>query len=163
MTEARPGWDAYFMSIAAVVSTRSTCLRRKVGAVIVKDRRIISTGYNGAPRGVLHCAETGCLREKLGIPSGERHEICRGSHAEVNAIAQAAAVGASTSGGALYCTHEPCSFCTKAVINAGLVKIVFVRTYPDELARMLRDEAGMETVRLDADTLLAGAPIPIDL
>ncbi len=163
MTGPRPGWDAYFMSIAAVVSTRSTCLRRKVGAVIVKDRRIISTGYNGAPRGVPHCSETGCLREKLGIPSGERHEICRGSHAEVNAIAQAAAVGASTSGGALYCTHEPCSFCTKAVINAGLVKIVFVLPYPDELARMLRDEAGMETVRLDADTLLAGAPIPTDL
>lgn len=163
MTGSRPGWDAYFMSIAAVVSTRSTCLRRKVGAVIVKDRRIISTGYNGAPRGVPHCSEAGCLREKLGIPSGERHEICRGSHAEVNAIAQAAAVGASTSGASLYCTHEPCSFCTKAVINAGIVKIVFVHSYPDELARMLRDEAGMETVRLEADNLLAGVPVPLDL
>jgi len=163
LTGSRPGWDAYFMSIAAVVSTRSTCLRRKVGAVIVKDRRIISTGYNGAPRGVPHCSEAGCLREKLGIPSGERHEICRGSHAEVNAIAQAAAVGASTSGASLYCTHEPCSFCTKAVINAGIVKIVFVHSYPDELARMLRDEAGMETVRLEADNLLAGVPVPLDL
>ena len=115
MENKRPGWDEYFMSIAAVVSTRSTCLRRHVGAVIVRDRQIVSTGYNGAPKGTPHCAVTGCLREKMGIPSGERHEICRGSHAEVNAIAQAASMGSATVDSTIYCTHEPCSFCTKAI------------------------------------------------
>ena len=144
----RPGWDEYFMSIASVVSTRSTCLRRKVGAVIVRDRQIVSTGYNGAPKGAPHCSATGCLREKMGIPAGERHEICRGSHAEVNAIAQAAAIGASTSGGVIYCTHEPCSFCTKAIINAGIRRIVYVESYPDAIACLLREEAGIDAERL---------------
>jgi dCMP deaminase len=148
MGDNRPGWDEYFMSIAAVVSTRSTCLRRKVGAVIVRDRQIISTGYNGAPKGVPHCSETGCLREKMGVPHGERHEICRGSHAEVNAIAQAAAVGASTAEGVIYCTHEPCSFCTKAIINAGIKRIVFADPYPDPIANLLRGEAGLEVEHL---------------
>jgi len=127
----RPGWDSYFMSIAKVVSTRSTCLRRRVGAVLVRDRQIISTGYNGAPKGVPHCEEVGCLREELSVPSGERHEICRGSHAEINAIAQAAAVGSQTAGATLYCTHEPCAFCAKALINAGVVRIVYRKPYPD--------------------------------
>jgi dCMP deaminase len=144
----RPGWDEYFMSIASVVSTRSTCLRRKVGAVIVRDRQIVSTGYNGAPKGAPHWSATGCLREKMGIPAGERHEICRGSHAEVNAIAQAAAIGASTSGGVIYCTHEPCSFCTKAIINAGIRRIVYVDSYPDAIACLLREEAGIDAERL---------------
>jgi dCMP deaminase len=144
MSGKRPDWDSYFMSIADVVSTRSTCLRRKVGAVIVRDRQIISTGYNGAPKGVPHCADVGCLREQLSIPPGERHEMCRGSHAEINAIAQAAAVGSSTAGATLYCTHEPCSFCAKAIINAGIVRLVFREPYPDELSRKLRKEAGLE-------------------
>lgn len=144
MNDARPGWDSYFMSIADVVSTRSTCLRRSVGAVIVRGRQIVSTGYNGAPKGVPHCEEVGCLRERLSVPAGERHEICRGSHAEINAIAQAAAVGSSTAGGTLYCTHEPCAFCTKALINAGIIRLVFRESYPDELSRALRKEADLE-------------------
>jgi len=152
--EARPDWDNYFMAIASVVATRSTCLRRKVGAVIVRDRQIISTGYNGAPKGVPHCAEVGCLREKLGIPSGERHEICRGAHAEINAIAQAAATGSTTAGADMYCTHEPCSFCTKAMINAGIRRILYVFPYPDPLARQLREEAGLETCPLPESSLL---------
>lgn len=152
--EARPDWDNYFMAIASVVATRSTCLRRKVGAVIVRDRQIISTGYNGAPKGVPHCAEVGCLREKLGIPSGERHEICRGAHAEINAIAQAAATGSTTAGADMYCTHEPCSFCTKAMINAGIRRVLYVFPYPDPLARQLREEAGLETCPLPEPSLL---------
>jgi len=151
MTFHRPDWDSYFMMIAAVAATRGTCLRRKVGAVIVKDLQIISTGYNGAPKGLPHCSEVGCLREKLGIPSGERHEICRGSHAEINAIAQAAAVGTSTEGAVLYCTHEPCSFCTKAIINAGIHRIVFVFGYPDPLAAQMRQEAKLEVCQLSEE------------
>ncbi len=148
MEDQRPGWDEYFMSIASVVSTRSTCLRRKVGAVIVRDRQIVSTGYNGAPKGIPHCSVTGCLREKLEVPSGEKHEICRGSHAEVNSIAQAAAMGSSTAGSVIYCTHEPCSFCTKAIINAGIRRIVFVNPYPDAISGLLREEADIEETRL---------------
>lgn len=150
---SRPDWDSYFLTIAAVVATRSTCLRRHVGAVIVRDRQILSTGYNGAPRGTPHCDEVGCLREKMGIPSGERHEICRGSHAEINAIAQAAAVGSPTAGGTLYCTHEPCVFCTKAIINAAIERIVFIHPYPDELARRLREESGIAVLQLPPTVL----------
>jgi len=150
MDDSRPGWDEYFMSIAAVVSSRSTCLRRKVGSVIVRNRQIVSTGYNGAPRGTPHCSFTGCLREKMEIPSGERHEICRGSHAEINAIAQAASMGSSTADSSIYCTHEPCAFCTKAIINAGIRRIVFVNSYPDTIASLLREEARIEAERLPA-------------
>ena len=145
----RPSWDIYFMSIAQAVAVRSTCLRRKVGAVIVRDKHIVSTGYNGAPRGVPHCSELGCLRQQYNIPSGERHEMCRGSHAEINAIVQAAAVGASTKGGELYCTTEPCSFCTKAIINAGILRIAYIYPYPDILARELREMAGISVVCLE--------------
>ncbi len=144
----RPSWDEYFLSIAETVASRSTCLRRKVGAVIVRDRHIVSTGYNGAPRGVPHCSELGCLRQQLNIPSGERHEMCRGSHAEINAIVQAAAVGSSTRGAELYCTTEPCSFCTKAIINAGIFRIVYLHSYPDSLARELRRMAKIEVLCL---------------
>lgn len=144
--ETRPDWDSYFLSIATLVATRSTCTRRQVGAVLVRSRQIISTGYNGAPRGVTHCSVTGCLREQLKIPSGERHEICRGSHAEMNAIAQAAAEGITTRGSAVYCTHEPCSFCSKAIINAGCERVVFINEYPDKLGRELFNEAGVELV-----------------
>lgn len=151
----RPDWDIYFMMIAGVASSRSTCLRRRVGAVIVRDNHIISTGYNGAPKGLPHCGEVGCLRTILGIPSGERHEICRGSHAEMNAIAQAAFVGASTAKASIYCTHEPCSFCTKAIINAGINRVVYLHPYPDELARAMRRDASMTVERLPADALAA--------
>ena len=139
----RPDWESYFMTLAAVAATRSTCLRRHVGAVIVRDGQIISTGYNGSPKGTPHCFETGCLRSALNIPSGERQEMCRGSHAEMNAIAQAATVGVSTAGAVLYCTHSPCAFCTKAIINAGISRLVYLYSYPDELAEKLREEAGL--------------------
>jgi DNA-binding NarL/FixJ family response regulator/deoxycytidylate deaminase len=149
----RPEWDIYFLLMAQVAASRSTCLRRKVGAVLVRDRQILSTGYNGAPRGVSHCEKTGCLRERLGIASGERHEICRGSHAEINAIAQAAAAGTATAGSWLYCTHEPCIYCTKALINAGCEKVFSLHPYPDELARAVMAESGVESIWVDPQEL----------
>ena len=139
----RPSWDDYFMDITQRVATRSTCLRRQVGAVIVLDKRILATGYNGAPRGLPHCEETGCLREKLGIPSGQRYEICRGLHAEQNAIIQAALHGVSVAGGTIYVTHQPCITCAKMIINAGLQRVVCAETFPDELARSFLAEAGV--------------------
>jgi len=139
----RPSWDDYFIDIARHVATRSTCLRRHVGAVIVKDKRILSTGYNGAPRGLPHCSETGCLREKLGIPSGQRQEICRGLHAEQNAIVQAALYGVAVEGAQIYCTHQPCITCAKMIINAGIVRVVFAQEYPDELGWSMLEEAGV--------------------
>jgi len=135
------------MSIAKMVSSRSTCLRRKVGAVLVKDKRIISTGYNGPPTGLKHPEEVGCLREKLGIPSGERHELCRGLHAEQNAIIQAALHGVSTKGSVLYCTHCPCSLCVKMLINAGVEKVIYEEGYPDWLAKEIAGEAGLPLVQ----------------
>ncbi|RLF35737.1 MAG: cytidine deaminase, partial [Thermoplasmata archaeon] len=111
--EDRPSYDEYFMEMAHVVAKRSTCLRRKVGAILVKDKHILSTGYNGAPKGLKHCSEVGCLREKLRVPSGQRHELCRGLHAEQNAIIQAAVFGVSIEGSTLYCTNAPCVVCAK--------------------------------------------------
>lgn len=143
----RPSWERYFMEIAELVSSRSTCLRRQVGAVLVRDKHIIATGYNGAPRGITHCMEAGCLREKLGIPSGERHEMCRGTHAEQNAIIQAALHGVSTEGATLYCTNQPCTQCAKMLINAGVKQIIYEGEYPDELARQLLKEAQLATRR----------------
>ena len=139
--EERPSFDDYFMEMAHVVAKRSTCLRRKVGALLVKDRHILSTGYNGAPKGLKHCSETGCLREQLGIPPGERHEICRGLHAEQNAIIQAAVFGVSIKDSTLYCTNAPCSVCAKMLINAGVKEIIFEDEYPDELAIQMLKEA----------------------
>ena len=136
----RPDWDTYFMAIAMMAATRCTCLRRRVGAVITRDRQVVSTGYNGAPAGTAHCLDTGCLRETLGIPSGQRQEMCRGSHAESNAIAQAARMGIATDGAALYSTLEPCSLCTKVILNAGIVRVVYMQPYPDKLAVDLREE-----------------------
>ena len=138
----RPSWDSYFIEIAQVVASRSTCLRRQVGAVMVKDRRLLTTGYNGSPTGLAHCRELGCLREKLQVPSGERHELCRGLHAEQNAIIQAAIYGVSIKGATLYCTHFPCSLCAKMLINAGICRLVVAADYPDSLARQLLEEAG---------------------
>ena len=140
----RPSWDEYFMQIAHQVATRSTCLRRHVGAVIVRDKRILTTGYNGAPSGVQHCDVAGCLREEMGIPSGQRQEICRGLHAEQNAIIQAALHGVSTEGATIYTTHQPCITCAKMIINAGIRRAVSASSYPDELARSTLDEACVE-------------------
>ncbi len=141
----RASWDEYFMQIAEIVKTRSTCLRRQVGAVIVKDNRIITTGYNGAPSGLKHCTEMGgCERERLGVPSGERHELCRALHAEQNAIIQAAMLGISTDGSTIYITLQPCVICAKMLINAGIKRIVHKGVYPDALAMRMLEEAEIE-------------------
>ncbi len=129
------------MEMAQVASKRSTCMRRSVGAVIVKDKRLLATGYNGTPRGMAHCEEVGCLRTKLNVPSGKMHELCRGIHAEQNAVIQAAVHGVSVDGGTLYCTHQPCVVCTKILINAGIRRIVYANPYPDELAENMMKEA----------------------
>ena len=139
----RPGWDEYFLSIARLVSTRSTCLRRKVGAVLVRDRRILSTGYNGAPSNITHCDIAGCLREALKVPSGQRHELCRGLHAEQNALLQAALYGTSVEGASLYATTQPCIICAKMIINAGIKKIIISGGYPDKMAKDFLKEAGI--------------------
>jgi dCMP deaminase len=136
------------MSIAELVKTRSTCIRREVGAVIVRDKRILTTGYNGAPSGLRHCGETGCLREQLGIPSGQRHELCRGIHAEQNAIIQAANFGVPIQGSTIYVTLSPCILCTKMLINAGISRIVTKEAYNDELALEMLKEAGIEYIKL---------------
>ena len=139
----RAPWSQYFMDITSLVAERSTCLRRKVGAIAVKDKRILATGYNGAPAGVPHCLEVGCLRAQLGIPSGQRHEICRGLHAEQNVIIQAAVHGISLKGAEIYCTHQPCLICTKMLINCGITKVYYLEAYPDELAAQMIREAGI--------------------
>jgi dCMP deaminase len=144
----RPRWDDYFMDITHFVATRSTCLRRHVGAVLVRDKRILSTGYNGAPSGIDHCLEVGCLREQLGIPSGERHELCRALHAEQNAIIQAALHGVGIKGATLYCTNLPCIICSKMLINSGIRKIIYQEGYPDELAGEMLAASGMELERI---------------
>ena len=145
----RPGWDKYFMDIADLVSKRSTCLRRSVGAVLVKDRRLLATGYNGAPSGLHHCLDVGCLREQLGVPSGERHELCRGLHAEQNAIIQAALHGVSVNGATLYCTNHPCIICAKMIINAGIKRIVYEEGYADDLAVQMLRESKIRLERLE--------------
>jgi len=144
----RPGWDEYFLEIAQVIAKRSTCLRRQVGAVIVRDRRILTTGYNGAPSGLSHCLDIGCLRDQLGIASGTRHEACRALHSEMNAIIQAAQHGVSTNGATLYCTSQPCSVCARMLINAGIARIVYIGDYPDEFAMSLLKEADIELLRI---------------
>lgn len=144
--KSRPTLDEYFMEIAKVVSSRSTCLRQKVGAVVVKDKRILTTGYNGAPSGLPHCDEIGCLRDKLGVPSGERQELCRGVHAEQNAIIQAAKFGISVEGSTLYTTHCPCITCAKIIINSGVKKVVYGINYSDKKGIELLKEAGIEVV-----------------
>ena len=146
----RPSWDEYFMEMAELVAMRSTCLRRNVGAVVVQDRRIVATGYNGAPVGLAHCDEIegGCLRQRMGIPSGERHEMCRALHAEQNAIIQAATSGQSVEGATIYITHQPCVICAKMIINAGIDRIVVKEGYPDQLSRDLLAEAGRKIIML---------------
>ncbi len=126
----RPELDDYFMEIARVVASRSTCLRRHAGAVLVKEKRILSTGYNGVPKGLPHCDENGCPRAQY--PSGTHHELCRAVHSEQNAIIQAAIHGVCIEGATLYCTHQPCTLCTKMLINAGIVRVVYHEDYPDD-------------------------------
>ncbi len=142
--DSRPSWDDYFLKIAGLVSSRSTCLRRQVGAAIVIEKRMLATGYNGAPQGLSHCAEVGCKRENEGIPRGERQELCRGLHAEQNAIIQAALYGISIRSAFLYCTHQPCSICAKMIINSGIKRIVTASGYPDKMAQELLCEAGIQ-------------------
>ncbi len=140
---ARPSWDEYFMEITRLVSSRSTCLRRQVGAVFVKEKNILATGYNGAPSRVAHCSEAGCLREQMKIPSGERHEICRGLHAEQNGIIQAARHGINLSGSTVYITDSPCIICAKMLINVEVERVVCGRGYPDRLSVEILEEAGL--------------------
>jgi dCMP deaminase len=141
-------WPEYFMNIAFMVAERSTCLRRKVGAVAVGNKRILATGYNGAPASLPHCAETGCLREELKIPPGQRHEMCRGLHAEQNVIIQAALHGAPIRDAILYCTTHPCVMCTKMLINCSVNAVYYAEDYPDPLAAQLLREAGIRAEML---------------
>lgn len=147
----RKSKDTYFCEIADLVSSRSTCLRNKVGAVLVKESQILSTGYNGAPTGLPHCDEVGCIREELKVPPGERHELCRGLHAEQNAIIQAAYHGVSVKGAKIYCTTKPCSICTKMLINAGITEIIYVEPYKDELAEQLIKESNLKIRRVEIE------------
>lgn len=148
----RMSWTEYFMTMCDLVSRRSTCLRRQVGAVIVRDNRILATGYNGAPSGLKHCDELGgCVREKLHIPSGERSELCRATHAEANAILQAAKYGIKLEGATLFCNTFPCSGCAKLIINVGIKKIVYIKSYNDELSKELISEANIEVEKYEAE------------
>ncbi len=145
---SRMPWPEYFMNITSLVAERSTCARRKVGAIAVKNKRILATGYNGAPRNMRDCLEVGCLREQLGIPSGQRHELCRGLHAEQNVIIQAAVHGISLEGATVYCTHQPCLICTKMLLNCGVVSVLYASPYPDSMAEEMFAEAGVDLARL---------------
>lgn len=142
--DKRPSWDDYFMTIAHQVATRTTCIRRAVGAIVVKDKRILATGYNGVPSGIKHCGEVGCLRNELSVPSGQNHELCRGLHAEQNAIIQAAKSGTNLNGATLYCTTQPCIVCAKMIINTGIKEIVYTNPYPDKLSLSMLNEAGIK-------------------
>jgi dCMP deaminase len=162
---SRPGIDHYFMHIAMVVATRATCLRRRVGAVITQGKQIVSTGYNGAPQGMSHCLDIGCAREN--IPSGTRSELCRGAHAEQNAINFAARYGISIAGATLYTTHLPCSWCAKSIVNAGIRRVVFLHDYPDPASKGILGNIQVEQLRgfphpgeaeLLAQTLRGGPP-----
>ena len=145
----RPSWDKYFMEVAHLVSRRATCLRRSVGAVLVKDKKILATGYNGAPSGLKHCIDSKCLREILKIPSGERHELCRGLHAEQNVLLQAALSGISTKDSILYITNQPCIICAKMLINAGIKEIVIAGAYPDKMAKDFLGEAKIKIRKIE--------------
>ena len=149
MSKTRLSWDEYFMKMAHLAAERSTCLRRQVGAVLVKDNRVIATGYNGACRKTVDCLELGCLRDEMKIPSGTRHEICRSVHAEANAIIQAAVQGISTKGATLYCTHTPCILCAKTIVNAQIARCVLDEQYSEDSYKPLFEEVGIEVVYLN--------------
>lgn len=149
----RPSWEDYFMNLAYLISTRSSCRRRKVGAIIVKNKRILASGYNGAPKGLPHCeissgSEYECLRSKFKVPSGTKQELCRGLHAEQNALIQAANYGVSTQNAELFCNITPCIVCSKMLINAGISKIYFVGNYPEGLGLKMLEDAGVELINL---------------
>jgi len=146
---SRPSWKEYFMDIALLVARRSTCRRRRVGAITVRNKRILATGYNGAPSGLPHCLDIGCLREEMGIPSGERHELCRGLHAEQNVIIQAAYHGVPIKGATLYCTNLPCSICSKMLINAGINDIIYQEGYADSMTEEMLSAAGVKLIQID--------------
>ena len=148
VSHRRPSWDEYFLEMSALVAKRSTCLRRTVGAVLVREKRILATGYNGAPSGLKHCVEIGCIRQKLKIPSGERHELCRALHAEQNALIQASLYGISVAGSILYATNQPCVICAKMLINAGIKEIVITEGYPDKMAMDFLKEAKIKIRKL---------------
>jgi dCMP deaminase len=143
MIMSRPSNDQYFMDMAHLVSTRSTCIRRQVGAVVVKDKRVLATGYNGSPKGTAHCEDLGCIRDQMHIPSGTRHELCRGVHAEQNAVAQAAYFGTSIKDATIYTTTFPCSMCAKILINAGIAEVVYCDSYVDDLSKRLFAETNI--------------------
>ncbi len=145
----RPSWHEYFMGITELVATRATCTRRRVGAVLVKDKRILCSGYNGAPTGIDHCSKTGCLREQLNVPSGEKHELCRGVHAEQNVIIQAACHGIPVKGSVLYCTNQPCSICAKMIINAGITAVYYKDTYNDTMSESMFVLSGVRLMSLN--------------
>ena len=151
LNRKRPDWEVYFLKMAQLASTRSTCIRRHVGAVLVKEKKILATGYNGAPSGISHCADVGCLRDEEQIPSGQRHELCRGLHAEQNAILQAAYHGVSIQGSVLFCTNFPCVICSKMLINAGIRQIFYLEGYPDSLSETMLNEAGMDLRRIEME------------
>ncbi len=149
---SRPDWNHYFMEFARLARSRSTCLRRGVGAVIVKEKNVLATGYNGAPKDQPHCSETGCLRKQLNVPSGQKHELCRGLHAEQNAIIQAAFHGTSIRGGTIYCTTFPCAICAKMLINAGIEKIYYIEGYGDELADEMLGKSSIKLIHMGEGT-----------
>ncbi|MCM8801070.1 MAG: dCMP deaminase family protein [Candidatus Omnitrophica bacterium] len=151
----RPSWDEYFLQVAQLVARRSTCLRRQVGAVAVKDKRILATGYNGAPSGLAHCEDIGCLRQRLKVPSGERQELCRALHAEQNIIIQAVIHKIDLKGSTIYVTNQPCVTCSKMLISVGVKEIVVLEGYPDKLARRLLKEAKIKLkIKKDEVSLL---------
>lgn len=147
-------WDKRFIQMSKLVATWSTCVRRQVGSVIVKDKRIIATGYNGAPAGVTSCLEKGyCIRDKLNIASGTRAEVCYATHAEQNALVQAAKLGISVDGATIYVTHRPCVICTKLLINAGIKRVVYLHDYPDEFSVEILKEAEIKLCHVKEEDL----------
>ena len=149
MPDARPSWDQYFMRMAFLAASRSNCTRRKVGAVIVKDKNVLATGYNGPPSGTVHCDVVGCIRDELNVPSGERHELCRGLHAEQNAIIQAAVHGVSIRDSVIYVTTHPCVVCSKMIMNSQIREVIYAQGYPDELSELMLMESAVKKRRFD--------------
>lgn len=149
---SRPDNDTYFMRMADLVATRSTCLRRQVGAVVVKEKRVLTTGYNGAPKGLKHCAEVGCVRTQNNIESGTRHELCRGVHAEQNAVIQAAYFGASIKDASIYTTNFPCVMCAKILVNAGIIEVIYKDDYEDPLSKDIMNESNVIVRRYEPRT-----------
>ena len=153
-------WDHRFMEMTDTIAGWASCYQQnlKMGAVIVRDKRILTTGYNGAPQGVKPCVERGeCLRRKLGIPSGTRAEVCYAVHAEQNALIQAARMGVSVYGATMYVTYSPCIICARLIINAGIVRVIYRYDYPDEFSKEMLKEAGVELIKFDPNAEIVNA------